>query len=517
MMRKPTVNKESRIQREELAVRMATRVSAPYYLDLCTPLVGKSTTTVEFNSCMYSLNVGRVKLCKELLGCLDALDLGRYPVLYDLEHSELSKVGPKSWIPCVPWWRDGLEPYFKSLHTSWDGAALLRAQEKVWQLIGSKFQAGRFSEMRGVTFPKSTFSGMPWLTKTSEVESDVIAEAIEQFEELKSSGHLRYYYPSVLGHRGQSKGNSAMSKARVVWQYPKSSVVVGLSWFKSVQPQLSLIPNWFVGWRPQVDIDRAICDILNLAISSRVPVYSLDFTQFDATISPKLVQYYFERCEEVNVPLIGLLEDFFSSKIITPDGISSSRDHGVPSGHAWTNLVDSLANMTCLFYVAERAKVHVLTGSVLGDDSVVVFSKRIPMEDLVGFASELGMKINGEKTVVSHQKAHFLQRIYWQGSNVGVRSLVRTLGSMISLERFEPEMSVYYNEARWWMQLAEVHTHPFRRVLLDLVKSRDSYGLMVGEETKIREEIATTNLKDKNAWRMLKDPSSLSFWFLSPD
>jgi len=103
--------------------------------------------------------------------------------------------------------------------------------------------------------------------------------------------------------------------------------------------------------------------------------------------------------------------------------------------------------------------------TVLGDDGVWSFVDPYDVDDVVTFAAELGMTISPDKSAVSSERAYYLQRVHSlkylkDGIAVGVRSTMRTLGSMISYERFKRGWSGAMDSVRWIMQVENTKWHP---------------------------------------------------------
>lgn len=504
---------QTRSYDQKVIDRVLSRVAAPHYVDLTSPFISGEKHRIKIDTEDYDISSVRPSVLKGMLHKMEH-NMGKPEDLKVLamESHELEKAGPMSLRPHKAWWSDTVKSYQQSPGFHPHIRSLELAQDKIWRRIGPCLSKGYFSDPRTLSFPKTTFSGMPWCTRTDKILEQLFQEVQVIMDDLRS-GRFVNPYPSLMGWRGQSKGWFELPKQRVVWMYPKAPVVVSLSWLRTVIPHLRLLTE-FVGWNAPDQIDRQIMTALDIAYRVRSNVISADYSAFDTSVTPGLVRPYFERLEMSNL-LLPILDDFFSSPLAYPGG-TLHRVHGVPSGHGWTNFVDCLANLTCIYYIAERTGCNVQFATALGDDSVCVFSKPVPLNEMSAIAAELGLKLNADKSIESMDEAHFLQKLYLRGGvQGGIRSVIRTLNHMITFERFIPEMSREYLEARTWSQLQEVEFNPFRFLLLDWVKSHDDMHLMLDRPDAhevVTRVIRETDLNEKSRWMYSWKPPS-SFWF----
>jgi hypothetical protein len=491
--------------------RTLSSVARSYAQDLTTPIIASKFTDVKIGPDVFSINVDRPKVIKEVLNLIKADCLRFDKRLWELELSEAKKAGPSSLRPSTKWW-DSINAFFEDANLNVDSESLAHAHEAIWRRIGPTMNSGFFKPLAEVRLPLSHFSGMPHLTRTERVHQQILKDAQRILECCKAGEDFSYYY-SVLGHRGQSKGTFELPKQRVIWQYPKASVLVGLSWLQVVQPQLAMLDE-FVGWNHWSRIDVVVRSMLNQASANHSNVVSMDFSQFDATVSPALVYPLFEKLG-MSRQLIPLLNEFFTSAIALPDGMKAGRSKGVPSGHAWTNFIDCLANLTCIYYIAERTGRKVLSATVLGDDSLVVYDTPINLDEMSEIASELGLVLNASKSIAEDDFCHFLQKVYFRGHpEGGIRSIVRTFNSMATMERWDEEVDPMFHVCRWWSQLDEVRFHPARAKFLSWVIRRDRLELGRMDLHAVDSAFSKyTRLNDDRLWRGESSMVPATYWF----
>lgn len=489
------------------------RTQSPFYQDLVTPLVKPVFAKVTIGPDEFSINTDREKVLRSVLKLIERETKKFHPVLWDLEESELVKAGPSSLRPSTKWW-DSVNAYVENRNLTYDPDCLVAAQQDVLVRIGGILEQGYFMPLNHVQLPGSKFSGAPYCTRTKDALPGIMRDAELLLDKIKRGEDFQYYY-SILGHRGQAKGLYSLPKQRVVWMEPKAPVVVGLSWLNTVLPKLRNLPE-FVGWNNPYLIDREVNATITRARQLSSNIVSMDFSQFDATVEPVVVEEIFARLSLFPM-LRPLLADFFRSPLMLPDGMLAARSRGVPSGHAWTNFIDSLANLVCIYYIAHRTGRHVERSHVLGDDSLVVYDKSVPIELMASIAGELGLKLNPTKSVCSYDHCHFLQKMYFANTlSGGVRSIIRTCNSMITLERWSNYMSEGYNVARWQMQLNEVYAHPARHTFLKWLFNHDKSHL--GANMSADEIDAYYNREDDLFGKSWRDSagyttSSTTFWF----
>jgi len=304
-------------------------IASPYLMDLVTPLVREEYRSVKIGGDSFSINTDRPSVLQTVLSLIREDCLRFDKRLYELEVAEMKKSGPKSLRPSTSWWT-AINGYYGDSGFSADSEALVHAHDAIWRRIGPSMDSGGFIPLESVTLPMSTFSGMPYLTRTEDVYQNVLEYARKIMFSIMAGRNFEYFF-SVLGHRGQSRGLFELSKQRIIWQYPKAPVLVGLSWLQAVLPSLANIDE-FVGWNNYMMIDTYVRKLLTLSHDIGSNVVSLDFSQFDSTVSPYLIYPLFEKLRLAK-QLIPILDEFFTSSIALPSGLETGRIRGVPSGH----------------------------------------------------------------------------------------------------------------------------------------------------------------------------------------
>lgn len=244
---------------------------------------------------------------------------------------------------------------------------------------------------------RTSYSGLPLLSSNGDV-----LDAGARLANKVASGE-RGFDPYLFGRRVQPGASGP--KTRLVWMASLPTTIIGLSFSKPVQEALARNRPYI--WGLQKHEQGAI--LSEMAGRYRY-VYSVDWSQFDASISPSLINDMFRVVRSV-LDLTDVedklfwryVNDFIHTRIVLPDGGVYQVHRGVPSGSAFTSLIDSMVNVYCMNYLWARLTGHTLSHNqllVMGDDAVVASDEHFELADLSLIAQELGFKLNTEKSVI---------------------------------------------------------------------------------------------------------------------
>lgn len=227
-------------------------------------------------------------------------------------------------------------------------------------------------------------------------------------------------------------------KSRLVWGYPMSMTLLEgsvarplLEQFKGgVTPMAFATTNKTLGAK-----------ILSASQNNKY-WYSLDASQFDATIQASIIKVAFniirswfdlstEYYEEKTVgDVFNIIEDYFiHTPIVMPTGnkkvrgqgiLHQGKRHGVPSGSYFTQLIDSISNIIVLGTLSSKFgfMVNQYDCFVLGDDLLFFTNSKLQLEPLAEYASSaFGMKFNDLKSELgkTNEPVPFLGRVWKLG------------------------------------------------------------------------------------------------------
>lgn len=208
--------------------------------------------------------------------------------------------------------------------------------------------------------------------------------------------------PFLALHRVQHGRTSP--KSRLVWAAPLATTILSTTFSKPCYEEL-------VGRRAFAfgASFRSIGSRLVDMQSRKRYIYALDFSGFDASLAPKLIDDAFgilrthlELDSEHAKFWRRMVNDFIHTRIVLPDGSMWQVHRGVPSGSAFTSLVDSVCNIIILNYIWIRLTGRPLRSKdvfVLGDDSVVAHDWHFEISAIESAAAELGIIVSTEKSL----------------------------------------------------------------------------------------------------------------------
>jgi len=239
-------------------------------------------------------------------------------------------------------------------------------------------------------------SGAPWFKQNKEVDRD---ELIKECYRTAIEG--KALPPFVASSRTQH-GEKA-PKGRLIWAAGLVTTVLASRYSKAVYEKWQ--KKFFLSFG---DGDQTTGAKLVSMHSRKRWVYGLDFSAFDASLSAHMIDSAFGIIKEaldlseVEAALFDrVVSDFIHSRLILPDGSMWRVHRGVPSGSAFTSLVDSICNLIILQYIWIRKAGHPLSWNevcVLGDDSVTATDWYSSMDEIQEVAQELGIILSTQKS-----------------------------------------------------------------------------------------------------------------------
>uniref|UniRef100_A0A2V0RA73 RdRp n=1 Tax=viral metagenome TaxID=1070528 RepID=A0A2V0RA73_9ZZZZ len=275
-------------------------------------------------------------------------------------------------------------------------------------------------------------------------------------------------------------------KTRNVWGVDMKTTLLEMQYY---QPTLSYQRK--LPWRKALvgpdAVDEAVTRLFN-ARSTGSTLVSIDFSSYDATVSPSMQMRAFARISSLfqsgfDDGIIDIANRFQSIGIVTPDGIAEGY-HGVPSGSTFTNEIDSI--------VQDQSVDQTLISvghQIQGDDGLYL---TYDPDDLISSFERVGLKVNTEKSVISDQYCLFLQNYY--SPKVSVDGIIRrvyptfrALNRIIFQERWSDfedygiKGSDYY-AIRTISILENVRYHPLFREIVEFIYKLDKFKLRYSQK-----------------------------------
>lgn len=242
--------------------------------------------------------------------------------------------------------------------------------------------------------------------------------------------------PCLAGVRTQ-RGN----KTRLVWMYPLEMTILEAKFarpliecFKNIRtPMPYSLRRYQLGAR------------LSYTMIERNNV-SLDFSKFDSSVPSwlikkafKILGTWFDFNEDTAKVFDKIQYYFINTPLVMIDGhLYHGKNHGVPSGSYFTQLIDSIVNYIIITAAMQKYKLHHHEGRVhvLGDDSVFSTNVSVNLNELKSYFATFGFNLNVTKSAVTKvsEPYHFVGFEWFRGSPN--RDLDKSLLSMTQPEKW---------------------------------------------------------------------------------
>jgi hypothetical protein len=235
--------------------------------------------------------------------------------------------------------------------------------------------------------------------------------------------------PCLAGVRTQRKG-----KTRLVWGYPLEMTIIEaviarplIDHFKNADHVMTF-----------GDYSSEIGMKMRRSASETKFHYSLDYSQFDASVNALLInrafnafRTWFNLSDEVYPgvtvgQVFDLVEKYFiTTPIVMPKRgrslpvLVTGKRGGVPSGSYFTQMVDSFANVAMIKAADSRFEIGIKDHNlyVLGDDCLFFCNKIISIAQISSYLSNFGFKLNAAKgsSGLATDPVEYLGRVWKNG------------------------------------------------------------------------------------------------------
>jgi hypothetical protein len=244
-----------------------------------------------------------------------------------------------------------------------------------------------------------------------------------------------------------------MSKLRVVIGVNKEDTCLGKPFLNRLIAICKQIRNpdgtsMFSALMSQQVIDKTMQVMLSTADKNGLTVLSTDFSGFDATINPFLMWDVAKAVSTWMSPraarmFLGIVySEFFNCMTIAPCGIWEAKPSSMKSGTIFTNILDSLYNLSSQRYgVYAGFYEDILDHNVQGDDANIV-GHGVNPDNFEKCVASLGLVGNKDKQYYVEKTLAFCQKIHVLGYPGGIYPISRCTASIVSTEddvRWEPE------------------------------------------------------------------------------
>lgn len=326
--------------------------------------------------------------------------------------------------------------------------------------------------------PKSTQYCLPYMKKGNGFLNG--RKAYEYYKNLAAKDLVRKkltFIPSMLFMRIQPSGTE-WTKHRIAFGVAHHVNMLEGMIQRPLLKRLIELPQFSENAAPG-STDKVVTNMFKKALLSFTNMIGFDATGYDKSLCKELlieafgcVKYW---CDGTLDWLIDEICRYtYSCDLVSPIGVFVGRDRGVASGLNFTNLIDSIVQLLLHEYTFLRMNVNesnYINPTVQGDDGIWAI-KGLNGVILSNIMKEFNIIVNPDKVSVSPDYVTFCQRLYirdWmkEGVNVGIRSVYRTLNSIVSFERKRNNKWKYTDDIiRAIMQLEEMKHHPVHSLLV---------------------------------------------------
>jgi hypothetical protein len=208
-------------------------------------------------------------------------------------------------------------------------------------------------------------------------------------------------------------------KFRLVWNFPAEIITIeqAFAWpLYQCYKQRGLLGGPLMLPSKGTPLARDMYTFLN-SVKGDEAIFGLDISSFDTSVHPFLIKQAFKilsenlgwwekptpRQKNVREIMWKLIEYYFiNTPVLMPDGRAFRKAMGVPSGSAFTQLIDSIVNSIYVYFTAYLQRADVRELRVLGDDSVF-FSKSFDVQKAANhLLLYFGVRVNLQKSESSN-------------------------------------------------------------------------------------------------------------------
>lgn len=250
-------------------------------------------------------------------------------------------------------------------------------------------------------------SGLPLMTSKAQ-------SLIYSFDrESQIRLHMKAPNPCVAYKRTQ-KGN----KTRLVWGYPLEMTIMESRFARPLIDRFLRSKTPMAFGRSKLVLGA---NLHRYFVDAPGTTVCMDYSKYDSTISKTFIKQAFRILStwfrEEDLEQLGwetIVTYFITTPIVMPDGhLYTGKNHGVPSGSYFTQLVDSIVNVALSYALAYKFNFRFRPDAllVMGDDVIIQVQGKVDLQKWSAYLRTFGLQLHDdEKTVVG--KAHFLGA-YW--------------------------------------------------------------------------------------------------------
>jgi hypothetical protein len=247
----------------------------------------------------------------------------------------------------------------------------------------------------------------------------IASRIAHEVKEGNSRKELVNSTPDIGFSRTQLSLTDKKPKIRNVWGSAFHYILLeGLYSYPLLDTFKSYNTFYYIGTNPLTSVPTTLKNMLE----AEPMIYVIDWSSFDASVQPWEIRTAFDLLKEILIfdphdqekIFDFIVELFIYRKVIRPDGQTMLKDLGVPSGSAFTNMIDSICNYLRIQYIWHRLTNNFVTAFVQGDDTIVSVPASLTVNpaDIDSISLEHGWRINWDKVKIGNhlEEVDFLSR-----------------------------------------------------------------------------------------------------------
>jgi len=292
------------------------------------------------------------------------------------------------------------------------------------------------------------------------------------------AGQSSHLYPFILFKRVQPGGpQPSDAKQRPVWGADHAETFAGIAVLRPLLEKLRYIK----GYQHLLGIDP-----LEEELKMELPVwkhkFSLDLSSADANFTPRLIRLGLNAIGQLVVLpegyLAQVMEYYTSGALLTPTGLIEGT-HGMPSGVAFTNLLETLVFRMIARYALYSQGIERFGIYQNGDDGLYLTQTEVQTDKLAQSFAEFGSVVNEAKSLNAPDKCSYLQRHCWEEHQYqAVMSTSRMLVRILYGERDPGIAKTGLRPRDFWtlntiVKLENCKRHPNFEKFIEFVRSGD--------------------------------------------
>nr|QQM16309.1 putative replicase [Retsystermes virus] len=230
-----------------------------------------------------------------------------------------------------------------------------------------------------------------------------------------------------IAYKRTQQGN----KTRLVWGYPLEMTIMESRFARPLIDRFLKMRTPMAFGLRKVDLGAYIH---RYVVDTPGTIVALDYSKYDSTLSRTMIKQafrilstWFSEEEQEQWQFSRCVSYFLYTPIVMPDGhLYHGKNHGVPSGSYFTQLVDSIVNVALCYALSSALKFSFNAKSllVLGDDVILNVKGDVDLESWANYLSTFGLQLNLTKTRVG--EPHFLGAFWYKGKpDVPVEELAK--------------------------------------------------------------------------------------------